>query len=115
MGNILKSYSLYFNSMNNRKGPLWENRFRNVLVKTDEQLLHLTRYLHLNPVTAYLVEKPEYWEYSSCHEYLGNTTQTRICEFEEFIEIKQDEYKEFMNSRIDEQRDSARIKSLILD
>jgi putative transposase len=59
MSNILNSYSRYFNIKHNRKGPLWEGRFRKVLVGSDEQLLHLTRYVHLNPVTACLVDKPK--------------------------------------------------------
>ena len=59
MNNILSSYSHYFNIKHNRKGPLWEGRFKKVLVETDEQLLHLTRYIHLNPVTDYLINKPE--------------------------------------------------------
>ena len=34
-------------------------------------LLHLSRYIHLNPVHAGLVEQPEDWEYSSYPEYVG--------------------------------------------
>jgi hypothetical protein len=33
--------------------------------------LHLSRYVHLNPVHAGLVETPEAWEYSSYREYIG--------------------------------------------
>lgn len=118
MRKLLNSYSKYFNIKNSRKGPLWENRFRNVLVEKDEQLLHLTRYIHLNPVTAYLVEKPEYWKYSSYHEYIGfdyPESNKKICEFEEFLEIKPLPYKEFVNTRIDDQREFARIKNLLLE
>jgi len=59
MSNILNSYSRYFNIKHNRKGPLWESGFKKVLIESDEQLLHLTRYVHLNPVTAYIVNKPD--------------------------------------------------------
>src|SRR3990167_9648627 len=52
MSDFLNSYTKYFNTLHKRKGPLWESRFKNVLVETDNQLLHLTRYIHLNPVTA---------------------------------------------------------------
>jgi hypothetical protein len=34
-------------------------------------LLHLTRYIHLNPVAAGLVSKAEDWEFSSYRDYLG--------------------------------------------
>ena len=73
MGDILNSYSRYFNTKQKRKGPLWEGRFENVLIKTDEQLLHLTRYIHLNPVTAYLVDQAKDWQASSYNEYLENS------------------------------------------
>ncbi|MBN1870037.1 MAG: transposase [Candidatus Omnitrophica bacterium] len=69
MANVQNSYARYFNIKHTRKGPLWEGRFKNVLVKTDEQLLHLTRYIHLNPVTANLVSSPEDWVFSSYAEY----------------------------------------------
>ena len=51
MSNILNSYTRYFNIKTKRRGPLWESRFKNVEVASDEQLVHLTRYVHLNPVT----------------------------------------------------------------
>jgi len=116
MRKVLNSYSKYFNIKNNRKGPLWENRFQNVLVTRDEQLLHLSRYIHLNPVTAYLVDKPEDWQYSSYSEYLGDPSlKKKICEFEELLEIEPLSYKEFVNTRIDDQRELARMKNLLLD
>ncbi len=37
----------------------------------DSYLVHLSRYLHLNPVMAGLVERPEDWEFSSYREYIG--------------------------------------------
>ncbi len=58
MSKILNSYTCYFNRRTKRKGPLWESRFKRVEVTSDEQLLHLTRYIHLNPVTAHIVEEP---------------------------------------------------------
>jgi putative transposase len=65
MRRFLDSYTRYFNIKHNRKGPLWEGKFKNVLVSSDEQLLHLSRYIHLNPVAALLVDKPEEWGASS--------------------------------------------------
>ena len=53
MGKILNSYTRYFNLKNKRKGPLWESKFKNVEVVTDEQLLHLTRYIHLNNIPLF--------------------------------------------------------------
>jgi len=103
MKNILDSYTRYFNTRNSRKGPLWQGRFKNVLVVDDEQLLHLTRYIHLNPTSDGLVEKPEDWKYSSYNEYLGES-EDGICNYSEYMEIGPDEYRRFVESRKDYQK-----------
>ena len=115
MNNILNGYTRYFNEKIRRKGPLWESRFKNVKVSTDEQLLHLTRYLHLNPNTAKLVESPEEWPYSSYREYLGKVEpDERICRQQDLIDIGIPEYRRFVNSNKDYQRQLAQIKHLML-
>ena len=116
MGNVLNSFSRYFNIKNKRKGPLWESRFKNVMVGTDEQLLHLTRYIHLNPATAGLVERPEDWEFSSYREYIGETRKEEcLCNYSSYMEISSANYREFVSSRRDYQRELARIKDLFLE
>lgn len=116
MASVLQSYAQYFNHKIKRKGPLWESRFKNVPVKTDEQLSHLTRYIHLNPVTSYLIDKPEQWEFSSYREYLGLTPSDKgICHYKDVFDMKSKDYKEFVEDRIAYQRELARIKSLTLE
>jgi len=58
MANFSNSYSKYFNTKYQRVGPLFQGAFRAVHIESDEQLLHLSRYIHLNPVTGFVV-KPE--------------------------------------------------------
>lgn len=116
MGNLLNSYSRYFNTRRKRKGPLWVGRFKNVLVKTDEQLLHLTRYIHLNPVTAFLVDKPEGWNASSYSEYMFDLEpEKKICEFEDLLDINPLRYRQFVSDRISYQRELAKIKDLLFE
>jgi len=116
MRHVLNSYARYLNSKLKRKGPLWENSFKNVLVQTDEQLLHLTRYLHINPTTAGLVEKPEDWYGSSYHEYLSKVpADESVCEFDNVLNIEPDSYREFVEDQISYQRDIAVIKKLTLE
>lgn len=114
MGNFLNSYSRYFNSKYHRKGPLWESKFQNVLVEKDEQLLHLTRYLHLNPVTAHLIEQPEDWIYSSFNEYIGKSKYS-FCRFKGLLEIDPNKYRKFVLDRIAYQRELDIIKKQIID
>lgn len=45
-------YVLYFNRKYHRVGPLYQGVYKAVLVYSEEQLLHLTRYIHLNPPTG---------------------------------------------------------------
>jgi putative transposase len=116
IGNVLNSYSRYFNTKYRRKGPLWEGKFKNVLVKTDEQLLHLTRYIHLNPSTAFLVDRPEEWLASSYQEYLLKVNNIeRICKFEDVLEIEPSSYRKFIEDRISYQRELAVIKEMLLE
>ncbi len=114
MSNVLNSYTRYFNNKTKRRGPLWESRFKNVEVTSDEQLLHLTRYVHLNPVTANLIEVPQAWNFSSYEEFLGEIKEG-ICNYSKFLDIDPDEYREFVNSQIDYQQELAKIKELCLE
>jgi len=66
-----QSYVQAINRRHERCGPLFQNRFRAILVDRREYLIHLSRYIHLNPVTARLVGCPEEWEYSSYREFIG--------------------------------------------
>ncbi len=114
MSNVLNSYSRYFNIKHGRKGPLWETSFKRILIETDEQLLHLTRYIHLNPVTAHLVDNPMDWRWSSYQEYVCDN-KNRICKFDDILDINPKTYKEFTEDRIEYQRELARIKNSILE
>ena len=116
MSNILNSYSRYFNLKHNRKGPLWEGRFKKIMVENDDQLLHLTRYIHLNPVTAYLVNRPEDWFASSYHEYIMSVVQeNRLCNCTYTLDTNPTSYKRFVEDNISYQRELAKIKHLAMD
>ena len=111
----LNSYTRYFNEKNKRKGPLWEGRFKRILIEKNDYFLHLTRYIHLNPVTARLVDSPEEWDFSSFKEYVGKQAGEMFCEGKELIDMSQDRYREFVKSRIDYQRSLADIKHLLIE
>ena len=114
-GNIQNSYTRYFNLRHNRKGPLWEGRFKNVLVKDEKQFLHLTRYIHLNPTTANISQHPEDWEFSSYIEYFSSGNKKNLCDFKQYLDIGPAEYQDFVNDRIAYQRELAVIKHIILE
>lgn len=116
MARVLNGYSRFFNTKHKRTGPLWSGRFKNVRVENDEQLLHLSRYIHLNPTSAGLIEKPEKWKYSSYLEYVQpGKSATELCYFQNFIQISPKRYKNFVLNQKDYQRKLSIIKSQTLD
>lgn len=46
-------------------GHLWQGRFKNPVVQTDEYLLECIKYIELNPVRAKIVDSPEKYKWSS--------------------------------------------------
>lgn len=110
---VLKSYSHYFNIKYQRKGPLWESQFKNVLIKDDNQLLHLTRYIHLNPVTAFLTTNPCDWKYSSYKEYLGLIPEkSKLTNFLSYLRFDKNYYERFVLDQIPYQRELAALKNI---
>lgn len=72
MSNFMNSYTKYFNTRYDRVGPLFQGAFKAVHVETDEQLLHLSRYIHLNPVTSFMVKPNDLknYQWSSYPSYV---------------------------------------------
>jgi REP element-mobilizing transposase RayT len=66
------SYAGYFNRKYKRNGHLFQGRFKSILVEADEYLKELTRYIHLNPVRANLVEHPDEYKWSSYSKVTAN-------------------------------------------
>ena len=102
--------------VNKKKGHIFEDKFKAVHVETEEQLIHLSRYIHLNPVTSYLVEKPEDYSQSSYKIYLGEI-QSDIIDTSPIIsnfKSKQN-YRDFVFLQKDYQRNLEKIKHLILE
>ena len=71
MQGLQTSYAKAFNKRFQRYGHLFQDTYQKIRIETDEQLLHLTRYIHMNPVKAGLVDNPQDWVYSSYREYIG--------------------------------------------
>jgi putative transposase len=68
MRGLLVSYTMYYNKKYQVRGPLLESRYRSAHITEDNYLLHLTRYIHLNP--------PDYRDYlwSSLPYYVAGLT-----------------------------------------
>lgn len=64
------SYTKAMNRRYRRCGSLFQGRFQAIHVDSEGYVLSLSRYIHLNPVKAGLVQRPEEWEFSSYLEYV---------------------------------------------
>ena len=73
---VFNAYVQGLNRRIKRKGPLFEGRFKHVLVDKEEYLIHLCRYIHLNPVKAKLVRRPEEWIFSDYHEWIDHSKKS---------------------------------------
>lgn len=120
MRNLEDSYVKYFNIKNKRAGPLFQSMFKAVRIETDEQLLHVSRYIHLNPSTSYIVEPDELdnYQWSSLGVYLKKENNFRSFVNTETILSSfkgRKEYKEFVLDQAAYQKELDRIKHLILE
>lgn len=113
LNDVENSYTRYFNLKYNRKGPLWQSSYRSVRVCSNEQLLHVSRYIHLNPTTSNLVKRPEDWAHSSYKDCIVNTSL--LNNFNEISTKKSSSYKKFVESSLDYQKSLKEIKRLRLD
>ena len=60
MRRVISSYAVYFNGKYQLSGSPFDKPYRSVEVETEEQLLHLSRYIHANPknLTSQLIDYP---------------------------------------------------------
>ncbi|MBS3918459.1 MAG: transposase [Deltaproteobacteria bacterium] len=73
------SYTNYFNRKRGRSGHLFQGRYKAILIERDSYLLELSRYIHLNPVRAELVTKPEDYPYSSYGALIAKRKESFVC------------------------------------
>lgn len=113
---LSNSYTKYFNTKNKRVGPLFQGEFKSVHVGTLEQLLHLSRYIHLNPLVDYVSADLDSYRWSSYREFLS-IDNTEMC-FKEII-LGQfgtvEDYREFILDQVGYAKELERIKHELLD
>jgi len=113
---LSNSHAKYINTKYKRDGHLLQGTFKAVYIETNEQLLHLSRYIHLNPVVGYLVENIADYQWSSYHEYMENQVLV-TCEKEIVLSQfnSKAEYDRFVSDQVDYGKRLENIKHLALD
>ncbi|MDM8532511.1 transposase [Anaerolineales bacterium HSG25] len=98
---LFKSYSQAYNKQQGRTGPLFSGRFKSIHVDVDSYVLHLCRYVHLNPVKAGLVAQPHDWPFSNYLEWIQQRKGTLVDhEFVTGYFLTPADYIEFVESEI---------------
>jgi putative transposase len=113
---LITRYSMYFNNKNNRVGSVFQGRYKAVLVSSDEQLLHLTRYIHQNPDPT----GPDpvgflNYKYSSLPNYLGKFKQNWVKPQEVLKFFKQDHPTLSYQAFVTENQNKNLIQDITID
>ena len=106
MQNINTSYTVFVNNKYQRAGHLLQGRYKAFIVDKDRYLLELGRYIHLNPVRARMVRRPEDFRWSSYRDYMRGRndglvdTDETLAYFSKKRGIAIRRYREFVHERI---------------
>lgn len=73
MQNINSKFALYYNKNIARVGYVFRGRYNSQYINNKKYLLNCLNYIHMNPVNANIVEKPEKYKYSTYNDYLNKT------------------------------------------
>ncbi len=89
---LMTSYSMYFNKKYKRSGPVFEGRYRAVLVDSESYIMHISRYIHLNP------DDWRNYPYSSLAYYKGElSTEWLRPDRIRNLFVSKDEYLDFVS------------------
>lgn len=115
MSQVSNSYTRHFNTKYKRIGPLLQGSFKTKLVQTDEQLVHVSRYIHINPVVDGLVSKPQNYQWSSYTEYSNG--KNGYCSTDLIMGLFASGlgYRKFTEAQIDYGKSLAIIKHQLLE
>ena len=113
MRRFINSYVHYVNIKNKRVGPLFQGRFKSVLIDSDEQLLHVSRYIHLNPLVSNLVSDLNDYLWSSYHSYM-NGKEDKLVKYRTVLDMfkTKEDYKKFLLDQEDYARSLEQLKHL---
>lgn len=102
MRKFILSYIKYYNLKYGHQGPLFNGPFRAVRIESTEQLLHTSRYIHLNPLVSLLTKDLKLYPWSSYHNYIGLENNVNISKEEILSSFKfPEDYEKFVLDQVD--------------
>jgi len=115
MQRLTLSFVRFYNTLHKQRGPLFESKFRSVLIESENQLLHLSRYIHLNPTSAGLTDDPIKYPYSSFTMYIHGGEKPPFVFDDILREKKRSYYENFVYDNMEYQQTLQYIKNQLLD
>ena len=104
MKKINMNYAIYFNKKYNYIGYLHQGRFHADRIENSSHLLTVSRYIHLNPVAANMVEVPEAYSHSSYRNFMTTETCELVSKARILSHFEKDRapelYQEFVESKL---------------
>ena len=118
LGKLTNSYTRYFNTKYKREGHLFQAPYKAVRIESEEQLLHVSRYIHLNPLVGEVTPGLRSYKWSSCQEYFDFSLET-VCQKQEILNYfpkpRERSYEKFVLDQVDYARSLEKIKTQLLD
>ncbi len=110
MKSVLTSYSMYFNAKYKQRGSVFESTYKAVAITNHEQLMHITRYIHLNHRNYATWARSSYQDYMNgrCRSWIDHTPILELFSSGQ-------EYIEFVNDYESLQRERDEIKHELAD
>ena len=93
------SYTTYFNVKRGKSGHLFQGRYKSLVIDADSYFKELTRYIHLNPIRAKMVENPWDYKWSSYKAYIGRKREDKQIDKQEirrYLDMTGESYKLFV-------------------
>lgn len=73
MQNINSKFAIFYNKTTNRVGYVFRGRFNSQYINSNEYLLRCLNYIHMNPVNANIIKKPQNYKYSTYNDFINKT------------------------------------------
>jgi putative transposase len=118
ISNFQNSFAKSFNERQDRHGTLFQTPYRARHIATTEQFLHVSRYIHINPVVAHILPlKDLFSDPRTSFPYYASNVETDLVNTKPILDIigSRKKYIEFVSDQVDYQEKLHIIEGVIID
>lgn len=108
MRHINGVYTQRYNRSIKKDGSLFRGRYKAIIVEKNDYLLQVSRYIHLNPVAANIINSPHDYDWSSYRSYLEPTLRSNWLKTDEILSMfkNTNAYKQFVEEGLDQETEN---------